>query len=264
VIKNTKSNGVRPGICALCETTCELQLSHIFSKWCFKRSYNAKHQLKVVGTPDLVSKNMQDAYKEYLLCRDCENHLSKWEGYAAGYFCNPPGPIKDVGFAYCQKNIEAQVIKRFLLSLTLRASFSSLPPFAEVSLGKKHESNLRKLLLSEEKIPEQVYPTLLYRLMADSEPLKDLFHQPTTERIEGHNLIRLTFSGHLAHVFVSSHPVPKQWETYLLGDIPEVKVHRKDIQELPWLRAEWDHLKKTGRLEQVLRDEKAERKGKTP
>jgi len=90
----------RQGKCALCLQDRELRNSHILPKWCYARSFNVKHQLKVVGTPDLVGKTMQDGYKEPLLCDDCEGRFSRWETYAAPCFSDPPEPDLDVEYAY--------------------------------------------------------------------------------------------------------------------------------------------------------------------
>lgn len=66
------------GHCILCLRSTELQLSHIRPKWAARA---AKKEGGVYHTPSNQrrSSRMQDDYKHYLLCRDCEQYLGEGE-----------------------------------------------------------------------------------------------------------------------------------------------------------------------------------------
>ncbi len=72
------------GICALCKAYRELQLSHIWSSFGYKRYVaNQKRGGAFLDLPKQKSHNKQ--VKDYLLCAECEQRLSRNETGAAGF-----------------------------------------------------------------------------------------------------------------------------------------------------------------------------------
>ncbi|MFC3674060.1 hypothetical protein [Ferrovibrio xuzhouensis] len=244
-------------LCRLCGQVANLCNSHVIPKWCYQNSFNKKHQLKVAATPDLRLKPEQDGYKEYLLCENCEQRFSLLESYAKPILTDGRAPDADREFAYALNGVDAQKIKRFILSVVWRCSVSSSAPFYHIDIGDKHEKNMANALLLDDAIPAQIYPTLIYRLMAGPDALKDLIRSPSIERIEGHRCARVILSGYLFHVFVTSHDVPRDWEGWLLREINWVPIHRVDIGDLPWLKEEWEKLREHEQLQPVLDAERA-------
>lgn len=239
-------------LCALCGKNYDLQNSHIIPKWCYKNSFNEKHQLKIATSPDLFIKAMQDGFKEYLLCKECEGIFSEIEGYASRILIGS-AIDQDRVFAYQLNNIDAIKIKRFLLSIVWRCSVSSQKVFSNINVGEHHSRVLQRILLSKDSIDPQSYPTLVYRLVDKrNDNIKDLIRTPTTERIYGYKCARILFSGYLFHIFVTSHRVPAEWEAWVLKNNGVMRVQRTNIANLEWLGDEIRSLSESGRLKALL------------
>ena len=94
-------------------------------------------------------KALQKGAREYLFCEECEQHFNEYceKPFLAQWVKAAPLPnpwnVEDIHWAH----FDYASFKLFHLSVFFRASVSSLPTFAEVSLGP-HEEKLRKLLLS--------------------------------------------------------------------------------------------------------------------
>jgi hypothetical protein len=70
------------GICRLCGTDGELELSHILPKFIFRwiMKTSATGRLRGMGNPNVP---VQDGKKIYLLCSSCEDKFSKYETWFA-------------------------------------------------------------------------------------------------------------------------------------------------------------------------------------
>jgi hypothetical protein len=84
------------GKCALCNKVTELEESHIIPKFVFKwLKETTPTAIRNLGTPN---KRVQDGFKEYLLCHECEDLFNKWETKFCEQVFLPihdkPAPIK--------------------------------------------------------------------------------------------------------------------------------------------------------------------------
>src|SRR5262245_20501849 len=136
------------GQCRLCLTEGSLCDSHIYSKFLYNALYDEKHRVYGVR-PFLDSENavLQQGLREHMLCATCEQHLSRYEGYAAKVLRNlpelgskPPGAVVRV------LGIDYTKFKLFQLSLLWRAGVTRQMSFREVNLGP-HEERLRRMVL---------------------------------------------------------------------------------------------------------------------
>ena len=136
-------------ICRLCRQNTVLCESHILSEFLYKPLYDSKHRLHVLSTAGADKKLPQKGVRELLLCEQCENRLSRFEGYARQVLFEPKFAKVVLDDA---KGREYQVdyakFKLFELSVLWRAGVSSLPEFRDAALGK-HERRLRQMLLNE-------------------------------------------------------------------------------------------------------------------
>ena len=131
-------------------------------------------------------------FDKNILCSDCDNRIlgSNYERYAQksmyGKGINPEiapicknykNPNDGAEYSICT-NIDYGKMKLFLLSILWRASITDRKLFKEVSLGKKHEEIIRKMLY-EGIIPEELeYPILMTSFMRTDNSLKNLIGQP--------------------------------------------------------------------------------------
>jgi len=87
---------------------------------------------------------------EALLCGDCEQRLSRWEGVAADFLrrreFDPPCVVSE---AKTLTQLNYRGLKLFLLSLLWRMGASELRDFAFVKLGR-HETIIRDMIMRED------------------------------------------------------------------------------------------------------------------
>src|SRR2546423_1619481 len=75
-------------ICQLCGKSAELQLSHIMPGSIYKafKKTSATGRIRATNEPNLL---IEDGLKDYLLCWNCEQEFSKWEGMFRNYMFMP-------------------------------------------------------------------------------------------------------------------------------------------------------------------------------
>lgn len=146
--------------CRLCHHDRELRDSHIVPEFLYGDLYNSKHQM--MGIHGLGSKGweiVQKGIREHLFCEECEQHFNEHfeKPFRASWVENCPllDPWETEEVQWIK--VDYSSFKLFHLSVLFRAGVSSLPTFAEVSLGP-HEERLRNMLLDLTAGPEDRYP----------------------------------------------------------------------------------------------------------
>jgi len=111
-------------VCALCRLKKELRASHIIPRFVGKwlKATSATGLLRGVTDPD---KRLQDLRKILLLCKDCEERLSKLETYFANKFFFPFLENKKRSFKYDSRLV------RFIISLSWRTLLVSYDDFVK-------------------------------------------------------------------------------------------------------------------------------------
>lgn len=102
-------------ICKLCHKKAYLKLSHIIPKFIFRwlKETSATGYLRFGQNPDV---RVQDGFKEFWLCGECENLLNKWETEFANKLFYPLVQGKKSSFEY----------KGWLLKFAVSLSWRSL------------------------------------------------------------------------------------------------------------------------------------------
>lgn len=195
--------------CRLCKRDRHLKNSHIIPEFLYSSLYDEKHRFHRVSIKENEkNKLIQKGVREYLLCGDCEQKLSKYETYASKVF---KGGV-ELGFSHEGNLIHLDGIdyvkfKLFALSILWRASISSLDVFEHINLGP-HEENIRGMILGEEAGRESEYPFLMSPITHEGALQSDLIIQPTKTRLDGHIAYRFTFRGMFWVFIVSGHRLP--------------------------------------------------------
>lgn len=163
------------GKCALCLEEKELCKSHIIPK--FTRNVlndeTDKVNTFVTLTSSKYTKNLtQDLPKEYLLCKVCEDHFSKFEKYFNElYFANKLIAVQDETSIYIE-DIDNFRIKHFILSIIWRIS-KSREHFKEMSLGE-YEDRIGALLKNPTLMTTYKYPIYLISLSDEDSKFQDI------------------------------------------------------------------------------------------
>ena len=137
--------------CALCRQKKELKTSHIIPRFVGKwlKVTSATGLLRGVTDPD---KRLQDISKEPLLCKDCEERLSKLETHFANQFFFPFLESKKKSFRYDSR------LMRFIISVGWRTLLVSYDDFNQDVPGlstyiDRAEETWRKYLLEVSNDP---------------------------------------------------------------------------------------------------------------
>jgi hypothetical protein len=127
--------------CALCKTEKPLSNSHVIPEFLYQELYDGLHRFhRISTTPEAKNRLLQKGIREPLLCHDCEQQISVWEGYARQVlFGGVPIQGNKEDKKITVENIDYANFKLFQLSIIWRASVSSRPEFRQVQLGPHQE-----------------------------------------------------------------------------------------------------------------------------
>ncbi len=137
--------------CRLCLASSELQESHIIPRAIIKLIRDEGLDNRFYELHNKLTQMIQDGPKEYLLCDDCEQKISRYEKYfkEAVHLSRHGIEIKHNRQFAVIENLDYVKLKLFFLSLLWRMSISSLPEFENVCIGDNEET-IRKMILTEE------------------------------------------------------------------------------------------------------------------
>ncbi|KIA95618.1 hypothetical protein B8T70_04905 [Flavobacterium sp. AJR] len=184
-------------ICKLCKKDKKLIDAHIIPKFMFKGMKDENNSFyEVVYNLDenktATKKTQKEDFDKNILCSDCDNGIlgAFYESYAVKSLygtdltedispkCeNYINPDDGAEYSIC-KNIDYKKMKLFLLSILWRASITNRPLFKEISLGKKHEERIRKIIYEGIDIDELEYPINILSFMRTENDLRNLISQP--------------------------------------------------------------------------------------
>jgi hypothetical protein len=182
--------------CALCLQPKKLEYSHIIPEFLYESLYDDKHRFHVLSLlPDKRNSMEQKGLREHLLCRECEQRLSKWESYASlvlkdgiGLTLRRDRDIVHVGGFHYEK------FRLFQLAVLWRASVSNLEFFENVNLAH-HAESLRQTLLSATPGATERYGCLMFRLELQGAAFTQVIMPPSKLRFLGHTAYRFVFPG---------------------------------------------------------------------
>src|SRR5437868_2676993 len=118
------------GTCKLCGKSRDLCNSHVVPELCYLACYDSLHRSTKFQADPNTKRIIQKGLREYLLCQECETHLSGIENDFKTYWYDTPAlperirtpVVKITGFDY-------RVFKLFHLSILWRASVATTKEF---------------------------------------------------------------------------------------------------------------------------------------
>jgi hypothetical protein len=163
------------GVCQLCAEEKVLVKAHVIPESFYKELYDESHSYDQVLENDKEfrkSRKRKGLYDTKILCKSCDESLgSKYDDYGSKAFWGYHNLGLDIKDFFDRSdprvrwreaiNVDSNKIKLFLLSILWRASVSKLDFFKDVSLGEKHELEIRKMILKGEGKDINSYPILL-------------------------------------------------------------------------------------------------------
>ena len=219
--------------CALCLREEQLKFSHIIPEFLYKSLYDDKHRFHVISSkPDSKNALWQKRTREYLLCDDCETHLSKYEDYGSqilnGGIELEVRQEKSILFI---SGIDYKRFKLFQLSILWRAGVSTLPMFSKVELGP-HEEEMRKMVLDDDPGPALKYPCITWLITLGPRASDGLIMQPTKTRVVNQRGYKFMFGGILWSYVVSKDPPAHPLALCILNEKGETIMQLKHVSEM--------------------------------
>lgn len=163
----------RPGRCALCCQVKELQLSHIVPHFVGRKLINTSPgNIRSSNEPNRI---VQDIFKEYMLCSDCEERFSAKETWFANHIFNPYIDKKERVFSYDER------LMHFIISVNWRTLYIDLekynqdPCFNRDSLMVlfRAEQTMREYLLGKRADLETIQSHVFFLDRVQSAPSLD-------------------------------------------------------------------------------------------
>lgn len=152
--------------CRLCKQNNSLMKSHIFPEWLYTPLYDENHRFFVLSTNENKRRGTRPkGIYGKLLCSECEQQFSKWEGYARAVFYGDDRRIRreDYGKTFVLSGLRYTPFKLFQMSLIWRASIANRPEIPRINLGP-HGERLRRMLLEERPGETYQYAAILMSL----------------------------------------------------------------------------------------------------
>jgi len=235
--------------CALCRKDKELVRSHIIPEFIYEPLYDEKHRFHVLSTHPIRPRPFaQKGIREKLLCRTCEQHLSKYETYARKVLF---GGVEITGNETTDgivlEGINYDNFKLFQLSILWRASTSKDRMFCNVDLGP-HEETIRNMIKSGNPGAPYEYACIMVGIRSKGDAADGLIYQPVKMRMFGHRIYRFIFGGLVWIYFVSSHSLPEFIKNAVLNEDETVYIPIAKLENLACLRNFLSDLNKMRRL----------------
>lgn len=193
--------------CHLCHNERELRDSHIIPEFLYRPGYDEKHRMEVLDQTTPKARIIQKGLRQELLCEECENLLANsYEDYFSSlWYLQGTLPDSSDGSDWQLRSLDYTQFKLFHLSVLWRASISTLPPFAQVSLGDTEE-RLRLMLLNHQPGTMddfQIFGVLLLFPGGSGKVLDGFISSPTVQVRDNHRLYMLAFGGCVWHYYES-------------------------------------------------------------
>jgi hypothetical protein len=152
----------QPNYCRFCKQSKMLCKSHITPKWLFKdRGTGSFFQ---IGEGDPFKRSIPEGWKEYLLCKDCEDHMGVYDNYASEFFRSAaswqlatPHDFR----LWVVRSFDYKTLKLFFMSILWRASVATIPAYQYVELADDELTRLHEMLWTHDPGDVQDFTALI-------------------------------------------------------------------------------------------------------
>ncbi len=221
--------------CPLCPThnnRKKLCRSHIIPEFLYKRGYDEKHRLKKRLKGLGGGRIVQQGFKDYLLCEDCEQFLNRSYEKPIERIWDQIIPDKPSNNVLVLKNIDFNILKLFHLSILWRASVCKHDDFSHVRLGAKHESQIKDILWANTRVSSKQYPIRgkIITFPKTGETMKGFVTSFVPKKAKGHPCYPFFYGGCAWWILVSSHSVGNLDENFI-GFNSDLRLEVEDYQD---------------------------------
>lgn len=168
------------------------------------------HPQKIIhGKPDNNRYLNTGDYDNSLLCDLCENHISSFETYGRNLFYGHSSNKFNASFSndgrfISLEDLDYKKLKLFFISILWKNSVSKREFYKTVSLGKKHNEEMRKMILNSQPLEDFKYPIYVVKL-TDKDKVSNFISGFNKLRQDGIHSYLLLIDGYLFWYKISSH-----------------------------------------------------------
>lgn len=227
--------------CRLCKQNNSLMKSHIFPEWLYTPLYDENHRFFVLSTNENKRRGTRPkGIYGKLLCSECEQQFSKWEGYARAVFYGDDRRIRreDYGKTFVLSGLRYTPFKLFQMSLIWRASIANRPEIPRINLGP-HGERLRRMLLEERPGETYQYAAILMSLpKSQDQIMRELIYPPELlpRKIDGHTGYRAVLGGVFWLFVVSNHSADLRDKDLFLTNDGRLPIYKVGEPALEFMR----------------------------
>lgn len=206
--------------CRLCNESSKLRQSHIVSEFCYSYDETGPSRFALgvmvpagVGVPKMDK--VQKGYREYLLCKGCEQRIRAYETPFSTFWrdkvlAKAPFRFEEIVEIH---GADYHSMKMFLLSVFWRVSVSEL--FGQTMKLGPYAEKLRSILLENKSVRQNHYPLMGTLILDDvGTPFHGLVSQPTMRRFEHSRAYSMHFCGCAWTLVMSDHWVPRKSDAF--------------------------------------------------
>lgn len=223
------------GDCALCQKTNKLCESHIIPELFYRPLYDPKHRFRAIHSSSPTIKYHQKGIKEYLLCHDCEQNLSRYENYVGGIFANLYPKIKKMNVGEILNfSIDFKKSRLFYLSVLWRMSVATHKNFQNFAMPK-HNEKLRSLILSEDPGNTTEFGCVVSIPLINGLFKIDWFLDPHNAKMRGDDICFVVFGGILYMFFITFNHNPKVYSEAFIQKNNSWLITIQDARKVPFV-----------------------------
>ncbi len=234
--------------CRLCKLNPAILNSRVVSKFIWRLSgligAHKKFDAYCVSHPELSQRNLQDGFKEEILCTQCEGKRSRLEAIAREQLFASVRRLDLSNGTTVLAGLDYIPIKLFTMFQLWMMGVAKNPFYSHVQLGP-HEEKLRTLLVTDNPDDTWRYGTTLAVLGTESNRLDGLFSQPSRTRLLSHNAYRYVVAGIHCFSYVTSHASGDAYNQLFLQTDGTWPVFVNKMSDYPYLEAQVRHLPKS-------------------
>jgi len=232
--------------CRLCGELAQLRNSHIIPEFYYKPIYDEKHRFFELSTNiEHKTKFPQKGIREYLLCDNCENRLSKYETYSATMFGSKTRAVKK-GDEIIVNNIDYKLFKLHQISILWRIAISSRNIFSKIELPEV-EPELRSMIINNDPGNYNDYGCTLTFVVNEKALLTDLITTPEMLIMDSNKYVRLIFGGYI-WIFSLQKDENSFCNEYFLSKTGIMKIKIREANSLKILKSYANDLYRAGKL----------------
>jgi len=221
-------------ICKGCNQERKLVKAHIIPESFFRDLRAEEKTLKLISNTKGVHTKRAPVgvYDKEILCKECEDLFQEVDDYAAKILINDESheELKEHGkvVGYRIKDVNYEMLKRFVISILWRASISNHFFYSKVNLGPL-EKKAKKLIWSKSSGDTHEFSFVLARFDNTGTASKSML-DPHKERWSGRRYYRFYIGGYVLYVKADSQTTPKEWVDFIPSDNNLIIVSRGNIE----------------------------------